>query len=447
MNVVKENINEFGALLKVQVAKNDYDANVKKTLNGYRRKAEIKGFRVGMAPMSLIQKMYGRSVMLDEVNKIVSESLTKFINDEKLDILGEPIPSDEQQQPIDWDTQDDFELVYEIAYSPKVEVSINKRLKVPFYNIQITDEDVKKQVDNLQQRHGKLEEGEEIGKEDMFKADLNQEGENAINIEDTYISMRQIENDKQRKPFLKLKVGDSIDVDLSKVYPKEETLAAALKVKKEELADINPNFKVTVKEIKTFKKAKVNQELFDAAYGKDAVKSKKEFEERVSEEIAKAYAEESDYRFSVDAREKLLDKAAIELPKDFLKRWLLLINEGKLTTEQIDNDFDAFAKDLSWQIIRDKIVKDNDLKIEAEDVKKQAINLARYQLMQYGLSNLPDEEMDGFAQRILEDKKQARGLTDKAIEEKVFEYLKNAVALDPKDISVEDFGKLYETKK
>ena len=447
MDIIKQNIDELGALLKVQIAKNDYEENVKKSLSSYRRKAEIKGFRSGMAPMSLIQKMYGRSVLVDEINKLISDSLGKYIEDEELDIIGEPIPCDDEQKPIDWDNETDFEFVYEIGYSPKFELQIDKQIEVPFYNITVSEADKKKQIENIQQRYGKLEQGELVGEDDIFKANFNQSGDDAINIEDTYVSMRAIETKKQKKSFLGLKVGDTVEVDINKIYNKDADKAALLKVKEDELVNINPVFNVTVNEVKTFKKAEVNQELFDSAYGKDSVKSEKEFKQRITDEISKAYIEEENYKFSIDVRESLIAKAELKFPNNFLKKWLLLINEGKLTEEQVDKDFDAFVKDLSWQLIRNNIAKENDLNIDEADMKAQAIKIARYQLMQYGLSNLPDEQLEGFAQRILDDKRQSRDVAEKVIEDKVFAHLKNVVTLKEESITVEDFGKLFEETK
>ncbi|MDR3227660.1 MAG: trigger factor [Prevotellaceae bacterium] len=444
MDIIKQNIDELGALLKVQIVKNDYEENVKKSLSTYRRKAEIKGFRPGMAPMILIQKMYGRAVLLEEINKLISDSLGKYIEDEKLDIVGEPIPCDDEQQTIDWDNQSDFEFVYEIGYAPKYELKINEITDVPFYKITVSEEDKNKQIDAMRQRYGKFDEGEAIDETAIVKANLSQDGENAIKIEDTYISMRTLENDEQKAPLIGLKVGDTIDIDINTIYTKDEDKAALLKIKKEELDGINPKFSITINEVRTFQKAEINQEFFDKAYGKDNVKSEEEFLQRVTDEMTGIYEEESNYKFSIDVRKKLIEKADLKYPETFIKKWLLLINENKLTAEQIDKDFNEFLKDLGWQTIRDNIAKENNIQIEQDDIKAQAIKITQFQLQQYGLSNLPYEQLEGFAQRILDDKKQLRGIVEKVIDDKVFEYLKTAVKLDEKNISIDELTELYE---
>ncbi|MDR1983815.1 MAG: trigger factor [Prevotellaceae bacterium] len=443
MDVIVQNIDEFVALLKVQIAKADYEENVKKALSAHRRKAEVKGFRPGMAPMSLIQKIYGRSVLVEEINKLISESIGKYIEDEKLDIIGEPIPCDDEQKPIDWDNQSDFEFVYEIGYPPKYELKIDKTIHVPFYNITVSEDDKTKQVDYIRQRHGNLEPSEIVNEDDLVKVDLNQDGENAIKIEDTFIPMRTLETPEQKSHLLNLKVGDTIAIDINDIYTKDDDKVILLKIKKEELETINPKFNITIKEIKTNKKADINQELFDAAYGKDNVKSEEEFLQRITDEITKVYEENSNYKFSTDVRKELITKAELKFPEAFLKKWLLLVNENKLTTEQIDKEFEFFIKDLSWQTICNNIAKENDLKVEDDDMKAEAIKMARNQLMQYGLSNLPDEQLEGFAQRILGDKRQLRGIAEKVIENKVFAYLKTAVQLDEKTVKIDDFEKLY----
>lgn len=444
MDIVKQNIDELGALLKVQITKSDYEENVKKSLNNYRRKAEIKGFRPGMAPMSLIQKMYGHPVLIEEINKLISESLGKYLEDEKLDIVGEPIPCDNEQQQIDWDNQSDFEFVYQIGYAPKYELTIDKAISVPFYNITVSDDDKNKHIEEIRKQNAKFVDTDIIGDNDFAKVELTQEGENSLNVDGAYVSLRTLETDEQKAPLIGLKIGDTIQVDINKMYSNDEHKATLLKIDKKDLPTVNPEFNLTVKEVKTLENAEINQELFDVAYGKDNVKSEEEFLQRVTGEIARVYEAESNYKFSIDVRKELVEKADLKFPEAFLKKWLLLINENKLTEEDIDKDFDGFLNDLKWQTISNKIAKENEITVEEDDVKAEAIHVARQQLRQYGLSNLPDDQMDGFAKRILNDKRQLRGLIDKVLNDKVVDYLKTAIELDEKTVSFDEFMKLFE---
>ncbi|MDR0660123.1 MAG: trigger factor [Prevotellaceae bacterium] len=446
MNVVQQPLGEQTAVLKVEVSKSDYQDKVKKTLNDYRRKANINGFRPGMAPMSMIQKMYGHSVLIDEINKLVSDALNDHITNEKLNILGEPIPYEEGQPPIDWENQEDFEFNYEIGISPEIEVKLSKRDKLPKYVISVSEEDKQRQLENIMQRYGKFVDAEEAGEDDLLKVDLTQEGENVLNVEDTYISLKVLTDAKLKKPFIGKKVGDVVKVDAKKTFTNEADLAALLKVKKEELENINPKFTATIKEVRHFENAELNQELFDKLYGEGVVTSEEEMMERIDGEIRRAYDEESEYKLLLDAKEKLIKKAKIDLAEDFLKRWLLIINEGKITQEQIDQEFEHFADDLRWQLIKDSIGKAQEIKIEEPDIMEHAKRMARYQFVQYGLNNMPDEHMENFAKRLLEDQKQLKGIVEKVYEDKVIGYVKNAVNLEEKEISIEDFGKLFEKK-
>lgn len=444
MNVVQQPLDEQSIVLKIQVEENDYKDNVKKALNTYRKQANINGFRPGMAPMSLIEKTYGRSALLDEINKIVSNALSNHITENKLDILGEAIPYEEGQEPIDWDNQKDFEFNYEVGLAPAVELKLSKRDKLPYYVIGVTDEDKQRQLENLQQRYGNFSDAEISADDDLLKVSLSQEGENAVNVDETYISIKVVTDKKAKKQLIGLKVGDKFELDVKKTFTNEADLAAMLKVKKEQLENIAPIFSVEVKEVRHFNKAEINQELFDKAYGEGVVKNEEELKQRIEEEIRGSYTEESQYKLTIDAREKLTAKADIKLPEAFLKRWLLIANEGKVTHEQVEQEFDHFANDLRWQLIKDTIAKEQHIKVEEADLMAQAKRMARYQFMQYGLNNLPDEHLESFARRILEDKQQAKGIVERVYESKIVDYIKEAVKLEEKELSIEEFGKLFE---
>ncbi len=444
MKIAQKNTDELTATIALTIEKTDYEPRVKKSLNDHRRKAEIKGFRQGMAPMSLIEKMYGKSILLDEVQKLMSESLNKHIADNNLQLLGEPLPSEDEPSQNDWEKGGDLEFKFDIALAPKIDIQFTEKDKIPFYKITVSADDLAKYKEQILRQYGKLEDTDAAGDEDFIKATLTQ-GEHVI--EDTYISLKNIEDKKLRKPFIGKKVGDEFDVDVKKTFTNETDLAAMLKVKKDELEKFEPVFGIKVTEVKRFAPAELNQDLFDRIFGKDEVKSEDEFNKKAEERIAGEYAQESDYRFTVDARTKALEKANLQLPVDFLKRWLLYANEGKITKEQIDKDFDAFADDLRWQMVRGYITREQNLKVEKEDMLDHARKMARYQFAMYGLNNASDEHIDHYANSILANEQEVKRIYEKVEEDKVVAYIKSVVKLDEKDITMDKLQKLYEEKK
>ncbi len=444
MKLAQQNTGDLTATIALTIEKTDYEPRVKKALNEHRRKAEIKGFRQGMAPMSLIEKLYGKSTLLDEVQKLMSEGINKHIDENKLQLLGEPLPNEDESEKNDWEKGGDLAFKFDIALAPAIDIKFTEKDKVPFYKIKVSDEELNKYKDQITRQYGKLEDVEAAGEEDFLKATLTQ-GDKLI--EDTYMSLKNIEDKKLKKPFLGKKVGDEFEVDVKKTFTNETDLAAMLKVKKEELGQFEPVFNVKLTEVKCFVPAEMNQDLFDRIFGKDEVKSMDEFNKKAEERIAGEYAQESDYRFAMDARTKALEKAQLQLPEGFLKRWLLYANEGKITQEQIDKDFDAFADDLRWQMIRGYITREQELKVEHEDLLDHARKMARYQFAMYGLNNAPAEHIDHYANSILANEQEIKRIYEKVEEDKVVNYIKSVVKLDEKDITMEKLQQLYEEKK
>jgi trigger factor len=443
MKISQHNIDELNATITLNIEKADYAPRVKKNLNEHRRKADIKGFRPGMAPMSIVEKMYGKSALLDEVQNIISENLNKHIEEHKLHLLGEPLPNEEERQPINWEAPGDLEFKFDIGLAPDLNIAFTDKDKIPYYKITITDEDRNKYKEGLLRQHGKLVDIDAAGEEDFIKATLTQ-GEHTI--EDGYISLKTIQDKTLRKPFLNKKVGDELDVDVKKTFTNETDLAALLKVKKEELAKFEPVFHIKITEVKRYVPAELTQELYDRLFGKDEVKSEEDFNKKVEAHLANEYAQESEYRFTIDAREETLKKAKLKLPESFLKRWLLYANEGKLTAEKIDNDFNAFADDLRWQMIRGYLSKTQELKVTEEDMLGHALKMARYQFSMYGLHNASDEHLEHYAKSILANEQEVKRIYEKVEEDKVIAYIKSVVKLDEKEITSEKLQKLYEKK-
>jgi FKBP-type peptidyl-prolyl cis-trans isomerase (trigger factor) len=439
MKVEKVQVDNLNYQLNVNIEKAEAQEKKKKALNEYRRNAEIRGFRKGMAPMSLIEKMHGMQALVEGVNQLISESLTNYIKDNKLNILGEPLPNDDKQKKIDWENDSNYEFIFDIALAPEVKLALDKKDKVVSYNVKISDEVKSTYKSNMLKQFGKLEVADEVKEEDFIIADLEQ-GE--TKIEGTYITLRQIENKTIKKKFIGKKAGDSFDVDVNKAFTNETDRAALLKVKKEDLPNIDPKYKVTIKEVKTFVEAEQNQDLYDRMFGVGVVKTEAEFDAKIEERIAAEYQRESDYRFMLDAREYLINKANLELPEAFLKRWLYTVNEGKFTMEEIEKDFDLFLKDFRWQLIRQYIMKEQKIEIKREDLLAVAKQIAKYQFAMYGLNDVPDEQLTNYAESVLSNEKEGRRIFEKTEEDKVLEYVKGVITLTKKDISIEDLQKL-----
>ena len=440
MNVIKENIDELHALLIVQIEKNDCADGVKKALNGYRKKTEVKGFRVGMAPMALIQKMYGRLALIDEVNSLVYENLETYINNEKLKILGEPIPCSEKQKDIHWDMDTDFEFVFEIGLSPDFDITIDSNLSIPYYNITIGEGMIKSHVKYIRDQYGKRIKIEEVVDGADIQVDLSQE--NAIQVQSTFVWLSSIQDEKQKNLFLKKKIGDSFEINVNELYSEDNERAYFLNLDKEELVNINPIYTLTIKSISILQKAEINQELFDRAFGKDNIKSEAEFIKKVEEDIAKTYDEQSNSRFGIDARTCIIEKNNISLPDKFLRKWLIFINKEEFTEERVNSEFDGFIKKLKWQIISNKISSDNNIHVEQADIHNQAITLAQESFYQPGIIDFSDEEIERYTQYFLHDEKQIREITEKAQDDKVFEFIKKKEKIDEKLMSIGDFLKL-----
>ncbi|MBN1597193.1 MAG: trigger factor [Bacteroidales bacterium] len=453
MNITRENIDELNAVLSVKLEKNDYEERVNKTLKDYRKKARIDGFRPGMVPFGLINKMYRKPVLIEEVNKLVSESVSKFQLEEKLNILGDPIPHEVDENKIDWDNDTEFEFKFDLGMAPDTEIKITGKDKIPFYNIKTDNKLIDKYVENYCQRLGEMISVDKASDKDLIKAslvELDDTGapkENGISVDEATLSIEVIKDESVKKSFIGIKKGDTQNIDIRKAYPSDAELSGLLKIDKARLEDISNNFSVTIKEISQFKNAEVNQKMFDKIYGEGNVKSEKEFRERIAEDAKPALSQESDYRFSLDVKDILVKKFKNKLPSEFLKRWLFLINKGEYTKEQIENDYDHFEEDLKWQLIKDQIIKENQLVVTDEDLEKGAKEVARAQFRQYGMNNVPDEHLAEFSKKILENTEEKNKIRTRAAEEKVIAFLKDTVKIDEKEINIDKFNKLFEDKK
>lgn len=431
MQINQTNQEDLTLKVSIKVDKEDYAEDMNKRLKEYRHKADIRGFRKGMAPMGLIEKMYGGQALADAINTVVSQALAKHIEDNKLNVIGEPLPSEDNDKAAE--EGDSFTFVFDLGVAPEVTVDVTAEDTIPYYTVTVSTKAVADYKDSLLRQYGTMESGEKAGDDDFVVVDFKQ-GE--TEVKDAYVALRSIA-DEAKSIFLGIKKDDVRDLDVNEVFPNESDRAAMLHMKKEELKDMDPKWQMTVKDVKTFVAAKPTPETFDKIFGKDEVKDEAAFDAKVKDLLKKEYARESDYRFAGDVRDYLLQKADIKLPEAFLKKWLIRVNEGKYTAEDIEKEFDAFTKDFRWQMICNHLMKAHGMEVTKEDLDKEAKALAAYQFAMYGMNDVPEDQLAGFADRLLGDDDQARRLYDKVESDKVIAYVKDTVTLDKKKSTIE----------
>ena len=434
MKIEQNRIDDLNLELTLSVGKEDYAESRKKRLNDFRKKAEIKGFRKGMVPMSLVEKMYGQQALADSVNDVISEALNNFIAENNLKVLGEPLPSEDNPQN-EWNDGNDFTFKFDIAQNPEVSFELSKEDEVTYYTITVTEAAKKEMKQNMLRQYGSLEEGETAKADDFIIVDFEQ-GENKV--EGTYVALRNVA-EAVRGTFVGVKPGDVLDVNVNEAFENETDRASMLKVKKEELASLEPVWKMTVKNVKTFVDAPLTEETFEKIFG---VKTEAEFDAKIEERIRAEYAQEADFRFSKDARIYLLEKADLTIAEKFLKRWIYVINEGKFSMEDIEKDWDLFIADYKWQMVRSYLMNKYGVKIEEADLLASAKGFAAYQFAMYGMNNVPDEQLESFAKNILSQEEQGRRILDQVENEKTVAAVREVVTLKKKKISVDKFREL-----
>lgn len=450
MNITRENIDELNAVLTILVEKSDYEATVNDVLKNYRKKANMPGFRPGMVPAGLIKKMYGKAALAEEVNKIISKSLTDYIYSEKLNVLGEPLPNEEKQLKIDWDNQSDFSFVFDIATAPEIEVILDSSTTLPYYSIVANEELVDKQVEAYAGRLGENKVVDSIEEKDTVRGtfvQLDETGNELVGgilADKVVIAIDVMKDEEIKASFIGKKAGDVVVFDPLKAYDNKHEVGHMLNISHEEAENISGNFSFTIEEVLRFEKAELAPELFGKIYGEESgITTEEEFRAKVKSEIEENFVYSSDYKFAIDSRDALVKKIQFDLPETFLKRWIKVTNE-KMTDEQIEADFDHFMLDLKWQLIKDKIVKDNELKVTEEDVHALAKEMTAMQFRQYGLNNVADEHLENYANQMMKNEEERRKVVSKAQEDIIITTIKTKVTLDIKEVSNEEFNKMLE---
>jgi trigger factor len=449
MNITNQKIDDLNAVVSIKIVPEDYLVKVDEVLKDYRKKAKIDGFRPGMVPMGLVKKLYYKPVLAEEINKLVSENLMNYIRDEKIKILGEPLPHRDDNKVIDFDKDSEFEFSFDLGLFHDFSMNISEKDKIPYFTIKVEDSVVDEYKDNVAKRFGDFAPVKAAGTDELIKGNLAQidsEGNRTsegIKAENISISLDMMKDDSIKKLFKGKKAGQTVDFDLRKAYPSDVELTSLLKIDKELVADISGEFRIEIAEILEFKKHEINQELFDKVYGENQVKSEAEFLEKLIGELKVNYERESNYKFAIDVKEYLIKKAKLALPVDFLKRWILETNE-KMTAEKIEKEFTDYEKEFQWQLIKDQLIRENDIKVTEEELLDYSVSHAKNQFYQYGLYNVPEEHILQYAKEQLGKKEEARRLYEQKYEDNIYKLLKEKVKLDKKEVSAEKFKKLFE---
>ena len=453
MNISFENSDKVNGLLTITVEEADFNASVEKTLKDYRKKANIPGFRPGQAPMGLIKRQFGASVRYDAVNKFVGEQLYKYIQDNNIQMLGEPLPSAKQETPADIEKPAPYTFVFDIAVAPEINMTLDGRNKIDYYTIKADDKLINEQIEMYQSRAGKYEKAEEYNAElnDMLKGDLREldaEGntkEGGITVEGAVLMPSYIKVDEQKNLFNNAKPGDIITFNPRKAYPEGEAeISALLKIDREVAKDLESNFSFQITEIQRFVKAELNQELFDQVFGEGKVKSEDEFRAKIAEGLKPQLEANSDYKFMLDVRTYCENKVGeLTWPDELLKRIMLLNNKDK-GEDFVEKNYAESIKQLKWHLIKEQLVKANEIKIEDADVKAAAIEMARMQFAQYGMTNVPDEYVENYANELLKKREAVDNFVERAIDVKLAAALKSTVSLNNKEVTLDEFNEMIK---
>jgi len=451
MEVERKDIDKLNAEITITVKEADYKDKVEKSLKEYRKQANMPGFRKGHVPLGMVRKMVGTNMLVEEVNGLLRDKLYGYIQDEKLDILGNPLPKEEDDEPIDWENQKDFSFTYEIGLAPEVKVDLSEKDKLDKYEIKVSDKMVEEQIGEMAKRFGKMVEVEKSEKGDMLYGKFEELEDGKVKEEgisnSTVLNINIIKKDKDQKKFVGLKVGDVVGKLKLQELADSQYVAAWLGVDAQYLPDEKTVFQYTVEKINRMEPAALNQEFFDKIYGKDVVKTKAEMAEKVKSEIQASLDQNAEQFFERDVQDYLMDKAKLELPDAFMKKWLKATNEQNITDEQIEADYDNYALGIRWQLIENKLMKEHDIKVEQEEILDYTINLIRQQLAGMGQNMMEDEELKDTAIRVLQNQEEARRIYEQLSSAKLSEFYNKTAKIKKREISYDEFVKLAEKKK
>ncbi len=440
MNIVKQENQDLTVLVKVTVQEADYNEQVEKTLKEYRRKANIPGFRPGKVPASIVNKLYRKGVVAEAAYRKATDSVYEYVKENNIDFVGDILPA-ENQPELDFDNNTEHEFHYELGLAPKVELELSKESdKMTYYKIKVADDVKSNYRTNFLRRFGRLADVESVESDEAITATLDN-GE--LRVEDAYIGLISM-SDEERKPFLGKKVGDKVEVNINELYKNPAQRASMLSLKDEELESVKPEFTVEITKIRKFVEPELNEEFFKLAFPAGNVTDEAGLDKFLTGQIEEELDRESKYLFTAQLRNYLIEKAGLQLPEAFLKRWLYVINEGKFSMEEIEQDFAGFVKMMTWNIIRKHYETTLNLTVGEEDMLTEAKALAQMQFAQYGMGTVPEETLTGYAKSILSNKEEAQKIYDKLTEEKVVAAVKPMIKVSNKSVSTEEFSKIAQ---
>ncbi len=446
MNIVQENTGELTAILKVQLTPQDYQEKVEKALKDLQKKAQMPGFRPGKVPMGMVKKLYGKSVLAEEVNKVLIDSVYDYVKEKEIKILGNPLPDHEKAAQIDWDNQSDFEFYYEIGLSPEIDIVLSDDIEVEYHKIKVQDSIVDDTIKDIQRRYGSMMSPEVSEKEDVLNGEFAEiDGEGNV-IEDglkhkSNLYIQYLKDDETKEKLTGIKAGDSVKLDLVKAIENEAEMASTLGVKKEELDQYGKNYEFTLERISRIQPAELNEELYKKVAPDKELKDEKEFREFISEQLSKQYQADADKHFKNEAVKTLVDKANVSIPEDFLKRWLIETNKDnkEITPEHVENEFKSFSDSFKWQLIENHLIKEHKIEVKHEEVSEHLKNFMRQQMAQYGQPDPDDETLNDFVKRIASNQEELKKVYDQLFEVKVMNLLKENLKLKEKEVNFDEF--------
>ncbi|WP_299244043.1 trigger factor [uncultured Aquimarina sp.] len=436
MNISKEQVDDLNAVVTVDIAKADYNDKVENILKDYRKNANIPGFRKGHVPMGLVKKQYGKAVLVDEVNKLLQDALNKYLTEEKLDVLGNPLPK--EQDNFDWDT-DDYSFEFELGLAPKFEIKLNGKKAITHYKIVATDEMIDNQITTIQKQYGKLVPKESAEKDDLINGTFVNEEKEIEN--QTTISLDKIKGKRNLDKFIGSKVGDVLTLKTKGLFSEDQDLVNALKISQDDAKGFDVEVTFTISEINNQELADLDQDLFDKLYGKDGVKSVTELKEKIKEDAARQFVQQSDQQLLNDVTESVLENTKFDLPAEFLQKWIQATGEQPLTEDEAKDEYEKSEKGLRFQLIEGKIVNDNNLQVTFEELKEFAKDLIKGQMAQFGQMSPEDKELEDIAARILSNQDEVKRISEQLMSQKLLAYYKENVKLKEKEVSFDDFVK------
>lgn len=438
MNITRESLESQVELIKVTVALEDYSESVEKKLKDYKKKSQIPGYRPGMVPMGVIKKMYGKGVTAEEAHRVAVTNIYKFIQENNIETVGEPMPSD-KQVAIDFDNSTEFEFAYEIGIAPAIEIDLSS-LELKKYDVQPDQETFDAFKDNFVRRFGKLVDKEEVLLDEALSVNLDNE---EMNIEDAYVGLVSM-SDEERAPFIGKKVGDKLEINVNELYKAPSQRASILSVKEEELEGINPNFTLTITRVRKFENPELNDEFFAEAFEDKSITNEEQFNSFINAQIAKNLSDESSTKMIIDGKATIVEAAKLEYPNEFLKKWLVAVNEGKLDAESIEKEFPAFLDYLAWANICSFYAKEASFEVTPEEIKTEAKVMAKMQFAYYGMANPEEEMLDNYANSIVANQEESRRIQEAILTKKCVEYIATKATIKSEEISYKDFAALAQ---